>query len=81
MAVRDLRTGRIVTIRMCADALTDGLVVPADMHESGGWFCPEHGELNTCVDTFHAESRMAAWTLPRAWRAWRTWRRRSGGAS
>lgn len=85
MALRNVDTGRIVAIRLCVAALGEGRVVPAEYH---GWepFCPEHDDLNdpdrstrpgACLENFHAESRMAAWSWRTAWRMWRMWRERA----
>lgn len=78
MALRDVKTGRIVVIRLCVAALDEGRVVPAVYHDAGRSSCPDHDDrAGSCLETFHAESRMAAWPWRKAWRAWRRWRERA----
>jgi hypothetical protein len=74
MSLRDVKTGRIVSIRLCADALAEGRIVQVRYYSDGQPYCPEHKDSNACLETYHAQSRMAAWRWRGVWRTWRRWK-------
>jgi hypothetical protein len=74
MALRDKKTGHVLSVRACRREMKFGRFVAIGKLLDG--FCPVHNEAD-CIETYLAAEHVAGWSL---W-SFRRWRnRRRGGA-